>query len=162
MEEQDLNQELNIEINKVIDNYNLLTSIDYNYIIIQIDNLIKILLRLKLGYLDDKEKRSNCKVIVEKKDNNGENNKIDIYHTNTPKLECSSNNYQIYGSSLKKSTDTKLFDKELSYEPTDKMLIVNKTALEQDRELVKEIDAISKTPKEQDTNTKEQIKETDT
>ncbi|CAG8850534.1 35619_t:CDS:1, partial [Gigaspora margarita] len=44
----------------------------------------------------------------------------------------------VYGSLLEKST-TILFDEELSHEPIDEMLIVNKIVLEQDRELVKEI-----------------------
>ncbi|CAG8784588.1 16205_t:CDS:1, partial [Cetraspora pellucida] len=72
MEEQDLNQ----EINEIIDSYNLPISIDYNHIITQINNLMEALLRLNL---DNKEKSSNSKVIVEKKDNNGETDKMDTY-----------------------------------------------------------------------------------
>ncbi|CAG8704699.1 13759_t:CDS:1, partial [Dentiscutata heterogama] len=80
MEEQDLNQ----EINEVIDSYNLPISIDYNHIIAQIDNLMKALLRLNL---DDKEKSSNSKVIVERKVNNGKTDKMDTYRIINSPLE---------------------------------------------------------------------------
>ncbi|CAG8854067.1 38159_t:CDS:2, partial [Gigaspora margarita] len=142
MEEQDLNQELNIEINEVIDSYNLPTSIDYNHIIAQIDNLMETLLRLKLGYLDDKEKSSNSKVIVERKTIMPYSAVLDpVIRFLTAEDAVGILNHKkiaVYGSPLEKSTMI-LFDEELSHEPTDEMLIVNKTVLEQDRELVKEI-----------------------
>ncbi|CAG8510227.1 846_t:CDS:2, partial [Dentiscutata erythropus] len=80
MEEQDLNQ----EINEIIDSYNLLINIDYNHIVAQINNLIEALLRLNL---DDKEKSSNSKVIVERKDNNSKTDKMDTYHIINSPLE---------------------------------------------------------------------------